>query len=83
MSDTPRVVPGLSPQRRHPPAPYVAPTNGTVEERLADIARAINGKADRVGIPNVTALQMTSESGLPFLIYVDSAGTLRCVPVTP
>lgn len=82
MTVRPRVTPAITPKLRHPPAPYVAPQIGTVEERLADIARAINTKADRVGIPNVTAIQMTSETGLPFLIYVDATGTLRCEPVT-
>lgn len=76
-------TPAIHVQLRHPPQPYVAPVNGTVEERLADIARAINTKADRVGIPNVSAIQMTGQDGLPYLIYVDATGVLKCDPVTP
>jgi hypothetical protein len=66
---------------RYPPQPYAAPTAGTVDERLADIAKAINSKADRIGIPNVTAIQMTGQNGLPYLLYVDATGTLKCDPV--
>ena len=75
-------TPAIHAKLRHPPQPYTAPTGGTIDERLSDIARAINAKADRVGIPNVTAIQMTSEAGLPYLIYVDATGSLRCTPVT-
>jgi len=59
----------------------MAPTAGSVDERLADIAKAINTKADRIGIPNVTAIQMTGQNGLPYLLYVDATGTLKCDPV--
>jgi hypothetical protein len=52
-----------------------------VDERLADIAKAINTKADRIGIPNVTAIQMTGQNGLPYLLYVDATGALKCDPV--
>lgn len=75
-------IPAIHQKLRHPPQSYVAPTGGTVDERLADIARAINRKADRVGIPNVSAIQMTGQDGLPYLIYVDATGTLKCDPVT-
>jgi hypothetical protein len=75
-------VPGLSPRRYQPAAPYRAPEGGTIEQRLADIAEAINGKADRVGTPNFTAITLHGENGTDYLIYVDAAGTLRCEPVT-
>jgi hypothetical protein len=81
MSET-RTVPGLSAKLRYPPRPYQAPTSGTVEERLADISREINNKADRTGIPNFTAIRLTGENGLPYHIYVDATGALRCVPAT-
>lgn len=78
---TPR-VPGLDPKLRYAPRPYAAPTSGTVEERLADISRELNTKATRATIANFTAIQLTGENGLPYLVYVDSAGVLRCTPVT-
>lgn len=76
-------TPAIHAQLRHPPAPYTAPTGGTIDERLADIAEAINRKADRVGIPNLAAIQLTGQDGLPYLLYVDATGTLKCDPVTP
>jgi hypothetical protein len=74
-------APAIHTQLRYPPQPYAAPTAGSVDERLADIAKAINSKADRIGIPNVTAIQMTGQNGLPYLLYVDATGTLKCDPV--
>lgn len=75
-------APQINPKVRHAPQPYQAPTSGSIEDRLADVSRAINAKADRIGIPNFTAIQLTSENGLPYLLYVDSQGNLRCVPST-
>ena len=75
-------APQINPTIRHPPQPYQAPTSGTIEERLADVSRAINQKADRMGTPNFTAIQLTSENGLPYLLYVDAQGNLRCVAST-
>jgi len=74
-------TPAIHTQLRYPPQPYTAPTAGSVDERLADIAKAINTKADRIGIPNVTAIQMTGQNGLPYLLYVDATGVLKCDPV--
>ena len=82
MSDTTPRVPGLNPALRQAPRIYAAPTAGTIDERLADISRELNTKANRAGIPNFTAIQLTGENGLPYLLYVDAAGTLRVTPVT-
>ena len=82
MSDATPRVPGLNAQLRQAPRIYSAPTSGTVEERLADISRELNTKATRAAIPNFTAIQLTGENGLPYLVYVDSAGVLRVSPVT-
>lgn len=83
MSDAPAPrVPAISPKRRRPAAPFVAPSSGSIEERLAAIAQEINRKADRVTIPAVTAIEMTSEAGTPYLVYVDAQGNLRTVAMT-
>lgn len=75
-------TPQISPKRRQPPAPFRPATGGSVEQRISDLADAINRKADTRGVPNFTAINLTGEDGKPYLIYVDAAGTLRCVPVT-
>jgi len=75
-------VPGLSPRRYHPVAAYQAPTSGTLDERLDDIAQAINAKADRIGIPAFTAITLHGHNGQDYLVYVDNAGVLKCDPVT-
>lgn len=82
MSDTPR-VPGLSPRRYRPTPPYEAPTAGTIDERLAHVAHAINRKADLRGVPNFTAITLHGANGQDYIVYVDSAGVLRADPVTP
>jgi len=75
-------VPGLSPRRYHPVPHYRAPDGGTIEQRLDDIAQAINTKADRVGVPNFTAITLHGQNGLDYLLYVDATGVLKCDPVT-
>lgn len=75
-------APSISPQIRRPPQQYQPAQGVSLEQHLSDIAEAVNRKADIAGIPNFGAIQLTSEAGLPYLIYVDAAGHLQCVPAT-
>ena len=62
----------------HPPAPFTAPVNGSIEERLTLIAEAINRKAD-MGIQGTAQhfLALISPNGTTYRIEIDNAGVLH------
>ena len=62
----------------HPPAPFTAPVNGTIEERLTLIAEAINRKADQ-GVQGTAQqfLALISPNGTTWRIEIDNAGVLH------
>jgi hypothetical protein len=62
----------------HPPAPFSAPTSGTIDQRLADMAAAINRKAD-AGIqgPAFHFVALIDTTGQTWKVTVDSAGALH------
>ncbi len=61
----------------HPPAPFTAPVNGTIEERLTLIAQAINRKADAgVQGPAQHFLALIAPDGSTWRIEISTAGVL-------
>lgn len=81
MAVTPR-VPAPSPdQFAHPPAPFVAPLAGDIEQRLSLVAAAINRKADRTATPNFTWVTLVSPNGTNYAVSVDDSGNLHTTQV--
>jgi hypothetical protein len=60
-----------------PPAPFVAPFAGSIDERLAIIAAALNRKADAVSVPVYTAVVLLATDGSQWRLTVDTGGSLR------
>ena len=62
----------------HPPAPFTAPVNGTIEERLTIMASAINRKADQ-GVQGTAQhfLALISPNGTTWRLEIDNAGALH------
>jgi hypothetical protein len=61
----------------HPPAPFTAPVSGTLDQRLAGIAAAINRKADAgVQGPAYQFLALISPDGSTWRVMVDDAGAI-------
>ena len=62
----------------HPPAPFTAPVSGTLDQRLAGIAAAINKKAD-AGVQGAAYhfLALIDPTGATWRITVDAAGALH------
>jgi hypothetical protein len=61
----------------HPPAPFLAPTTGSTDQKLALIAAELNKKADQ-GVQG-TAFQfmaLISPDGSTWRVLVDNAGAL-------
>jgi hypothetical protein len=70
------------PRPYHPPAPYQAPLNGSLDERLANIAAAINRKADAgVQGPAFHFLALIAPDGSTWRIEIDTAGALHTTQV--
>ena len=66
----------------HPAPPFQAPTSGTIDERLANIATAINRKADQ-GVQGTAQhfLALISPNGTTYRIEIDNAGALHTTVV--
>lgn len=81
MARAPRVIPSPSPtQHSTSPAPFVAPVTGDIDQRLAEVANAINEKADR-NTPVFYWIRMISANGTTWAVSVDDAGVLRTTQV--
>ena len=81
MAAPPRVVPSPSPtQHGTAPAPFVAPVSGNIDQRLAQIADALNQKADR-NTPVFYWVRLVSPSGALFALSVDDLGNLHTTAV--
>ena len=61
----------------HPPAPFTAPTTGDIDQRLAEMANAINAKAS-ASVPTVFKfLGLQDSTGQTWKITIDAAGVLH------
>jgi hypothetical protein len=61
----------------HPPAPFSAPLNGDIDQRLAEMANAINGKASATVPTAFKFLGLISPNGTTWKISIDDAGALH------
>jgi len=61
-----------------PPAPFQAPTGGSLDERLSVIAQEINRKANAGGAgPAYHFIGLISENGTTWRLTVDDSGILH------
>jgi hypothetical protein len=68
---------------RHPPAPFQAPTSGTVDERLAAIAAELNRKANSgIAGPSYKFLGLIAPDGSTWQLTIDNAGALHTTRAT-
>jgi hypothetical protein len=65
------------PTLRHAPAPFTAPTSGDLEQRLAQIAEALNGKASATTPPAWPFIGLRSADGTMWKISVDNTGAIH------
>jgi hypothetical protein len=64
-----------------PPAPFVAPTTGTIDQRLARFADAINRKADQTLMPVYSAVRLIAPDGSVWALTISDAGALEIAVV--
>ena len=69
--------------RRFPPAPFQAPVGGDIDQKLAQIATALNGKADSTTTPVFSAVQFQATDGSVWQLKISPTGTLLIDQVTP
>ena len=62
---------------RHPAAPFTAPISGDIDQRLAEVAGAINRKADANGATVFPFIGLRSPDGSTWKISVDATGALH------
>jgi hypothetical protein len=62
---------------RHPAAPFVAPLSGDINQRLAQVADALNRKADANGASVFPYIGLTDSSGQTWKVTVDTSGALH------
>jgi hypothetical protein len=62
---------------RHPAAPFVAPLSGDINQRLAQVADALNRKADANGATVFPYIGLTAPDGSTWKITVDTSGVLH------
>lgn len=64
-------------QLRHPAAPFIAPVSGDINQRFAQVAAAINQKADANSASVFPFIGLTDSSGQTWKITVSTTGTLQ------
>jgi hypothetical protein len=69
--------------RPHPPAPFAAPVSGDINQRLQQMADAINSKASATVTPVWHSLALIDETGQTWRVKVHADGTLHTDLVTP
>lgn len=74
---------GVTIKRQLPPAPFVAPVTGTIDQKLAQVAAAINRKMDANSQPTVSAIIFATSNGENWRFYIDSGGAVRIEQVVP
>ena len=63
-------------QLRHPAAPFIAPVSGDINQRFAQVAAAINQKADANSASVFPFIGLTSPNGTTFKVTVDDTGAI-------
>jgi hypothetical protein len=61
----------------HPPAPFSAPTTGDINQRLAEVANAINAKASATVPTAFKFLGLIDSTGQTWKVTIDTAGVLH------
>lgn len=69
--------------RPYPPAPFLPPTSGDIDQRMAQIAEAINKKADSTALPTFSAIYLRATDGSTWRLGVSTAGGLVIDQVVP
>jgi hypothetical protein len=69
--------------RPFPPAPFQAPTAGDIDQRLSQIADAINRKADSTALPTFSAIYLRASNGSTWRVGISTAGALVIDQVVP
>jgi hypothetical protein len=64
-----------------PPAPFIAPVAGDMDQRLAQVAQAINRKADATTVPSFSAIILRAPNGSSWQLSVDNTGALSTAVV--
>lgn len=64
------------PRPGQPPAPFVVPTDGDLNQRLSSVAQAINRKADITSIPTYASIHLIAPDGSTWMVSVDATGAL-------
>lgn len=62
--------------RPQPPAPFVAPVSGDINQRMAGVAAAINRKADATATPSFSSIVLRAPDGSSWTVSVDTTGKL-------
>jgi len=70
-------------RRAFPPAPFVAPVGGDIDQRLAQIVDVINTKASSTAEPIFSAVLFRATDGSTWRMRVSPTGTLLLDPVVP
>ena len=63
------------------PAPFIAPSTGDIDQRLHQIANAINRKADVTTQPTYAAVLLMAPNGTVWRLSVDNTGALSTTAV--
>jgi hypothetical protein len=64
-----------------PPAPFIAPFSGSIDQRLAMIADAMNRKANMSDEPVYAAVMLIAPNGSTWRLSVDNTGALSTTAV--
>lgn len=70
------------PQMRHAPAPFIAPVSGDIDQKLSQMATAINALAATRVSPTFEHITLTDELGQTWALYMQSNGQIRTELVT-
>lgn len=63
-------------RRAFPPVPFVAPVGGDIDQRLAQVAQAINAKADATTVPTFSAVLFSASDGSTWRLKISPTGTI-------
>ena len=63
------------------PAPFIAPTSGDIDQRLHQVANAINKKADTTTMPTYASVRLIAPNGTVYAVSVDNSGAISTAVV--